>query len=164
MATEPSIVHRAAQPCLAVRGTVTAQTIGTVADRLPGILSWLAACGVEPADAPFLRYELIGAQGQLQMAAGVPVAQAVAGDGDIVAGVLPAGRYARVTHVGHPEGLPAVTAALLDWAADRGLRLDVAHTDDGERWGCRLEVYRTDPREQPDPHGWETDLLLRLAD
>ncbi|HET8659962.1 MAG TPA: GyrI-like domain-containing protein [Micromonosporaceae bacterium] len=161
---EPSIEHRAEQPCLAVRGTVTAQTIGAVADRLPGILSWLAGRGIEPAGAPFLRYEVIGAQGELKMAAGVPVAQAVAGDGDVVAGALPAGRYARVTHRGHPEGLPAATAALLGWAADQGLRPDVAQTGQGERWGCRLEAYRTDPREQPDPHRWETDLLIRLAD
>lgn len=32
------------------------------------------------------------------------------------------------------------------------------------RWGCRLEVYKTDPAEQPDTGKWETELLFRLAD
>jgi hypothetical protein len=35
---------------------------------------------------------------------------------------------------------------------------------EGERWGCRLEIYLTDPREQPDVSAWETQLAFRLAD
>jgi len=79
-------------------------------------------------------------------------------------GALPAGRYATVTHVGHPDELLAVTAALLDWATEQGLAWDATETDRGERWGCRLEVFRTDPREEPDPSRWETELAFRLAD
>jgi hypothetical protein len=52
---------------------------------------------------------------------------------------------------------------LLAWAADRDLTWDMTDTDRGQRWGCRLEVYRTDPREQPDLNKWETDLVFRLA-
>lgn len=174
MTTEPSIVHRSAQPYLAIRGTVTPQTISAIADRLPEVFGWLAAHGIEPAGAPFLRYDVIDPDGSLKMQAGVPVATEATGDADVVAGagaglevtaeVLPAGRYATVTHVGHPDQLPTVVAALLEWAASQGLRWDMTRTDQGERWGCRLEVYHTDPREEPDPHKWETDLLFRLVD
>jgi hypothetical protein len=39
------------------------------------------------------------------MEAGVPVAATVDGDGQVFAGVLPAGRYAVLTNVGHPREL-----------------------------------------------------------
>jgi effector-binding domain-containing protein len=160
----PRIVERAAQPYVAVSGLVTMQTVGAVADRIPEVFGWLGDRGIEPAGAPFLRYRLIDMERQLEVEAGVPVAATAAADGEVLAGVLPAGRYATVTHVGHPDGLVAATAALLEWAAEQGLAWDVTDTPEGQRWGCRLEVYETDPAEQPDPSKWETQLLFRLAD
>jgi hypothetical protein len=78
--------------------------------------------------------------------------------------VLPAGRYATLTHVGHPSELFGVTGALLDWAATQGLRWDMWPADGGERWGCRLEIFLTDPSQEPDMSKWETQLAFRLAD
>jgi effector-binding domain-containing protein len=100
---------------------------------------------------------------QLEIEAGVPVSATVDGEGDVYCAALPAGPYATVTHVGHPDGLVDVTTALLRWAADRGLDWDTSETDDGERWACRLEVYRTNPAEQHDLNAWETDLVFKLA-
>jgi effector-binding domain-containing protein len=100
----------------------------------------------------------------LEIEAGVPVAAHVAPEGDIRSGVLPAGRYVTVTHVGHPDELAGVTGDVLDWAARQGLAWDVTQTADGQRWGCRLEVYNTDPRVEPDMAKWETELWFRLAD
>jgi hypothetical protein len=34
---------------------------------------------------------------------------------------------------------------------------------EGERWGGRLEIYLTDPRDEPDMSKWETLLAVRLA-
>ncbi|HET6748231.1 MAG TPA: GyrI-like domain-containing protein [Actinomycetes bacterium] len=164
MPTAPRIVERAEQPYVAVSGRVTMQTIGAIADRLPEVFAWLGARGLEPAGAPFFKYDLIDMERQLEVEAGVPVAAAAAGDGEVVAGVLPAGRYASLTHVGHPDELVQATTALLDWAAQQGLAWDMTETPEGERWGCRLEVYKTDPAEQPDMSKWETELLFRLAD
>ena len=67
-------------------------------------------------------------------------------------------------HVGHPATLMAATARLLDWAAAKGLKWDMAPSAEGERWGCRMEAYLTDPRVEPDMDRWETDLVFRLAD
>jgi effector-binding domain-containing protein len=83
--------------------------------------------------------------------------------GGVHAGVLPAGRYATVTHVGHPDELARVTTKLLDWAAQQGLRWDMAETSAGQRWRCRLEIYHTDPAEEPDMRRWQTELAFRLA-
>ena len=164
MSTKPGIVERAEQPYVAIRGLVTMQTIGAVADRFPEIFGWLAARGVVPAGAPFLEYNLIDMERQLEIEAGIPVVAAVDGDDQILFGVLPAGRYATVTHVGRFDGLIDVTAALLGWAAKQGLEWDMSETDHDQRWGCRLEVYKTDPSEEPDMDKWETELAFRLAD
>jgi effector-binding domain-containing protein len=164
MPMAPSIVERAEQPYVAVSGLVTMQTIGAIADRLPEVFGWLAARGLEPAGAPFLKYDLIDMEQRLEVEVGVPVAAAATADGEVRAGVLPAGRYATVTHVGHPDELVEATASLLAWAAEQGLAWDLTETPEGQRWGCRLEVYKTDPAEQPDMSKWETELLFRLAD
>jgi effector-binding domain-containing protein len=164
MPSQPSIVECGAQPYLAIRRPVTMRTIAEIADRIPEVLGWLAMHGVTSAGAPFLKYNLIDMERQLEVEAGVPVAGLVDGEGPVRFGVLPAGRYATVTHIGHPNGLIEVTAALLAWAAERGLRWDMSESSAGQRWGCRLEVFKTNPAEQPDPSKWETELLFRLAD
>jgi hypothetical protein len=161
----PRIVDRPAQPYAAVRAVVTMETVGTIAHRIPEVIGRLAALGVEPSGPPFLKYNVIDMARQLEIEAGVPVAiGAAVHDGDLFSGLLPAGRYATYTHIGSPEGLVGATALLLDRAAAAGLRWDMTGSDDGERWGCRLETYPTDPREQPDTTKWETVLAFRLAD
>lgn len=161
---EPIIVERPEQPYAGIGGSVTMRTIGQVADRIPAIFGWLAARGIAPAGPPFLRYNLIDMTQELQIEAGVPVAVPVPGDGDIQPGTLPAGRYVCATHVGSPDQLVGVIGALLQWADEHGLRWDREDTPMGERWGCRLESYKTNPVIQPDVTKWETDLVFRLAD
>ncbi|MFC7217540.1 GyrI-like domain-containing protein [Streptomyces polyrhachis] len=163
----PAVVHLPERPYAALRRTVTPRSLGELADRIPEVLAWLAERGLEPAGPPFLRYELIEAEKRLVVEAGWPLAEPVAGDAapsGVRAGTLPAGRYVTLVHRGHPAELASVIRALLVWARERGLRWDLTRTPGGERWGCRLESYRTDPRRRPAPTGWETELLFRLAD
>lgn len=35
---------------------------------------------------------------------------------------------------------------------------------DGEHWAARLEIYHTNPAEQPDMSKWEIELQFRLRD
>jgi len=163
MPTQPRIVERPEQPYVAIGGQVTMQTVGAIADRLPEVFVWLAEHDLEPAGAPFFRYNLIDRQRQLDVEVGVPIATATESDGEVHAGVLPAGRYATLTHLGHPDELADVTTKLLDWATQQGLRWDMTETTSGQRWRCRLEVYHTDPAEEPDMRRWQTELAFRLA-
>lgn len=162
--SEPTIVERSAQPYMSITGLVTMQRIPEIADRMPEVFQWLAARGIEPAGAPFFKYNVIDMERELEIEVGVPVADVLEGDDVVRPGVLPAGRYASVTHVGHPQQLIDATAALLQWAAQQGLSWDVTRTDRGERWGCRLELYKSDPAVEPDMNKWETELAFRLAD
>ena len=164
MSAAPEIVTRAEQPYVAIRGHVTMAEIGAFAVRTPEVFAWLGAHGVAPAGPPFLKYNVIDMMRQLEVEAGVPVEAATSGVGDVISGVLPGGRYATVTHVGHPSELMGVTKALLDWAAGQGLTWDMSPGEAGERWGSRLEIYLTNPREEPDMSKWVTELAFRLAD
>lgn len=168
MYAEPHIVQRTAQPYLAIAGRVTMRTIPEIADRMPEVFAFMADRGLVPAGPPFFRYHLIDMERELEIEVGVPLAEAapteaVPSGGDVHPGVLPAGRYATVLHIGHFDELVSVTAHLLAWARRQGLRWDAADSPEGQRWGARLEFYRTDPREEPDPTKWETELAFRLA-
>lgn len=164
MDVAPEITRRAAVPYAGISAWVTMGAVGSVADRIPEIFGWLGARGIAPAGPPFFRYHVIDMERQLLVEAGVPVASAVQDDGEIRGGTLPAGRFAVMTHTGAPETLIAATSALLDWAEARGLAWDVSQTDAGEKWGCRLEFYLTEPAEQPDASKWQTELAFRLKD
>jgi effector-binding domain-containing protein len=148
---------------VAIRDRVPVSGIAAFAVRTSEVFGWLGARGLTPAGPPFLKFNVIDMARELEMENGVPVATPVDGDDLVVAGVLPAGRYATVTRTGHPSELAEVTGALLDWAAEQGLTWDMSQGEDGERWGARLEFYLTDPAEEPDMSKWQTQLAFRLA-
>jgi effector-binding domain-containing protein len=162
--TEPGIIDRAEQPYVAIKELVTMEDIGRVLPPLiPEVFDWLSARGIAPAGAPFWKYNLIDMERSLEVEVGVPTAVLVPGDERVLAGVLPAGRYATVVHIGHPSELINVTGELLAWADKEGLAWDVTETEHGQRWAARLESYLTDPAEEPDMGKWETELAFRLA-
>jgi effector-binding domain-containing protein len=165
MLTEPEVITRDAQPYVAIRASVTMQTIGTILPELhPQVFAWLGERGIPPAGAPFWKYNVIDMERAMEVEVGAPVAAAVDGDGQVLAGVLPAGRYATLRYTGHPDGLFGATVALLDWAKQQNLTFDVSQTEDGDRWAARLEIYETDPAIEPDMTKWTTQLAFRLAD
>jgi effector-binding domain-containing protein len=156
-------VELAAQPYVGIARSITMQTFPEIADRLPEVFAWLAGRGVEPTGPPFFKYNVIDMERELQMEAGVPVAATPTASGEVFAGVLPAGRYATVTHTGDPQELVEVTRQLLEWAAGEGLEFDKTDLPRGQRWTCRLERLLTNPAEEPDMNKWQTQLLFKLA-
>lgn len=162
--SDAQIETRAEQPYVAISAWVPMTGIAAIADRLGEVFAWLGARGLAPAGPPFFKYNVIDMERELQMEVGAPVAAPVEGDENIVAGVLPAGRYATAMHVGHPSTLVHATEQLLAWADKQGLQWDVAPSDKGDVWGSRLEIYLTDPSEEPDMDKWVTQLAFRLAD
>ncbi|MBM2623704.1 GyrI-like domain-containing protein [Actinoplanes sp. LDG1-06] len=161
---EPKIVELGAQPYVGRRENITMTQFARVADHLPTMFARLGERGVPVAGAPFFRYRVIDMSADLVVEAGIPITAPVEVASPMFVEMLPAGRYATVTHVGHPDELMAVTARLLDWARDQGLAFDMQPTPTGEVWGCRLEVLMSNPAEEPDMHRWRTDLFFRLAD
>jgi hypothetical protein len=160
----PDIVERPAQRYVAERATVGIGDFPRIADRLPPLIGTLAVGGVALTGAPFFRYRVLHPGLRFTVEAGVPIEGEHTPAEPAFLGEVPAGRYVLDTYVGAPDGLAAATEAVLAWGAAEGLTWDRTETPDGEAWGGRLEVLRTDPREVPDPAQWVTDLLFRLAD
>jgi effector-binding domain-containing protein len=164
MSAVPEIVTRTEQPYAAIRARVRWAELNGLGPRFGEVFAWLGSRGLAPSGAPFFQYNVIDMTGELEVDVAVPVATAVAGDEHMVSGVLPAGRYVTLTHVGPPAELAGVTKSLLDWAAAQGLTWDMTPGEAGERWGGRAEIYLTDPSEEPDMSKWVTQLAFRLAD
>jgi effector-binding domain-containing protein len=160
----PAVVQRHEQPYVGIHQNVTMAELAGVADRIPELLRWLDERSIRPAGPPFFRYNLIDMQARLSVEVGVPVANPLTGDDDVRGGVLPAGRYLTDIHVGPPNTIVDAVRDLLEWADDRKLSWDVEETPFGERWGCRIESYLTDPQLEPDLTKWRTELAFRLAD
>jgi RNA polymerase sigma-70 factor (ECF subfamily) len=161
MPVTPVIAERTEQPYVAIRALVTMQTLGQVVPGLhPEVRRWLSSQGLQPAGRPFFRYNVIDMDRQLEVEAGFPVAAPVSGEDQVLAAVLPAGRYATLWHTGHPDGLVGASETLLDWAAQQGLAWDVTSTPDGQKWGCRLEIYHDEPGQ--DMNDWKTELAFKL--
>lgn len=160
----PEIVELSSQPYAAITRTVTMTTVNEIADRIPEIAGWLSERNIAIAGAPFLRYLVIDMPEHLVIEAGFPTASSDGGDDVVHFGALPAGRYATVTHRGHPDGLADATAQLLAWAESNHTALDVKTDTDGEHWVCRLERYHTNPAEQSDLNKWETVVAIKVAE
>ncbi len=161
------VVRLDEQAYLGITDRVTMTTFAQLADRFGEVFARVEAHGLTPAGAPFFRYHLIDMATELVVEAGVPVDRpATTGpdDGDVTAGVVPAGDYVTTTHLGHPDELVAVTANLLSWADEQGLTFDRHDTEAGDAWASRLEFYETDPAVEPDLHKWEVRLAFKLVD
>ena len=76
----------------------------------------------------------------------------------LVEGELPAGRYVSLTYTGPYTDLMDVTAMLVGWAKEKGLKWD------SQEFACRLEVHDNNPSIEPDPAKLQTTLLFKLAD
>ena len=139
-------------------------TLAEVAHRIPEVLRWLEARTISPVGPPFFRYHIIDMNRLLSVEVGFPTEQPLSGDDHVRGGHLPAGRYVTAIHVGSPNTLVDAVRDLLRWASDNDLQWDMAQTPSGERWGCRIESYLTDPQLEPDPDKWQTELAFRLAD
>jgi effector-binding domain-containing protein len=165
MLTEPTITERPEQPYASMTERVTMSDIGLVLPPLHAqVAAWLQARGSAPVGAPFWKYDVIDMSALMEVEVGWPIFDALEGDESVRIGVIPAGRYVTATFTGHPMGLEGATATVLDWARRHDLSWDVAVTDAGEVWGARLEIYETDPADEPDMSQWVTTLAFRLAD
>ena len=164
MITSPKVVERSEQPYVAVKSVVTMAEIGAVAGKFLGeIFGWAAGHGLTPAGPPFFKYNVVDMEHGLEIEFGIPMAKLVTGDDRVLAAVLPAGRYASLVHRGPYEQLTEANGMLGKWIEEQGLNVEILKSPNGDRFGCRLEVYLTDPGVEKDPEKWETEVAMKLA-
>jgi effector-binding domain-containing protein len=165
MMSTPTIVERQTQAYLAIVKRVAFRDIGGVAQEvLPELFAWLERHAIAPSGAPFFKYNLVDMDRELELEVGVPISGKMPGDGRVVGGTLPGGRYAVLTNRGPYDRLVEANAALLKWIGEQGLKLAAEKTSSGDRFACRLEIYHSDPAREPDPDKWEAEVAILLAD
>lgn len=160
---EPRIAERAAQPYVAVRRRVTIPFDDIVPQVLEALFGAMKAQGIEPDGPVIFKHNFINMP-DLEMDFGVPVAVPATVRGGLVSGMLPAGRYAELTALGHYDDLIEANGALIDWARNSGLAFDVREAPEGDYFTARMEIYLNDPNEEPDPDKWETVVSIKLRD
>ena len=124
MIGKPKIDERSEQQYMGIRvQTPMRQFKKIIPQLLDELFAWLDKQGIEPAGPPFMRYHVINMDAAMDVEMGVPVANAVAGDGRVSPGVIPAGRYAALIYTGVTNGIKG-NGALLNWGAQNGLQWD----------------------------------------
>jgi effector-binding domain-containing protein len=156
MMTLPEIVDRPAQPYVAVRKVLKIPFGEAIGPAMGEIGQWMAGHGVTPSGAPFFKYNVV-AMPELEIEFGFPTASVAKADGGVIAGTLPAGRYATLTYWGHYDNLMSATAVLVGWAREMGVEFD----GDGRNFASRLEIYANDMNTLP-PDKWETVLAIKV--
>lgn len=152
--------ERAEQPYAAIPVRATLREWGSVNALVPEILGWLAERNIQPAGALFYRHRVVGGMDEkFEVEVGVPVAAEIHGDGRVVAGAKPEGRYAVRVHHGHPDNIRFTHQDLVAWATEQGS----PPVRDGEVWVGMFESYLTNPDDEPDPDRWETELAYLVS-
>jgi effector-binding domain-containing protein len=166
---EPQIEQRAGQPYVAIRRPVTDGLPAVVDTAFPELFGWLGSHSVEPVGPPFIRYREVARAGEpLDVEIGAPVATPVPGDDGVSGGVLPAGRYVTLLHVGPyrsetARDLGDAQAELVRWIEEH----DVVCGRPSERGTvleCSLEHYRLGPESDADPSEWETEIACLIVE
>ncbi|MGI2033860.1 GyrI-like domain-containing protein [Rhizobium panacihumi] len=163
MLTIPEIVEREPQRYVAVRLPVVIPFSKKVDPAFDELFAAFARADVRPDGVEFIKFNLIDMP-RLEIETGMTTDAFVSLSGRLVEGVLPGGRYVRMTYTGPYDGLYDATAMLVGWAKEKGLKWDSSSTEAGEMFACRLEVHDNNPSIEPDPSKLVTTLLFKLAE
>ena len=164
MSNEPRIEYRPARRTLAIAAiTSMAQEGEVVPSTLLRLQGWMVSRRLQADGPPFVRYRRIDMPHRLDIEVCVPVAAAGEGDGEVVAGELPAGQYAVLVHTGPMEELVEANALLQKWAQEQQVDFDMHAEGSWSVWAARIETSLTDPAVEPDPRSRRTEIAYLLA-
>lgn len=158
----PRVVERPLRHSLGIR--VITPFRGMLAERdrlLTELAGWLDGHDAGEVGPFFLRLHVIDMAGPMDLAVGVITPEPITGDDRVRPDVLPAGRFASLTYRNHAM---RANRALIEWTREQGLEFDREDVAEGDRFECRYEAYRTDPRTERRKTRWEVELGIRLAD
>jgi hypothetical protein len=158
----PRVVERPEADYLGIRVITPFRGMLSVRNELIDELSaWLVRQSIDDVGAFFLRLHVIDMNGPMDIEVGVVTPGPLAGDARVRPAVLPAGGYATLTYRNHSL---RANRALIEWAAEQGIAFDRRDVAEGDLFGCRYELFRTDPRREPRKTKWEVELNFRLAE
>ena len=156
---------RREQPYVAIPIKVSLREWGKANALIGEVFEWINQKGIEIAGPPFFRYWRIGdMDNKFDIEVGVPVGNSVSGDGRVIAGSIPSGKYATLVHTGHPDRLIHSLNALQQWGEREGIIWNNHKEENEEVWGGRFEFYLTDPIKQPNLEKWSIEIAYQVKD
>jgi hypothetical protein len=165
MTQAPTLVRRDATPYIAMAVTAEMTELDTlVPRRWADVAASMAERGLTPSGPPLIRYLVIDMPARMEVHVGFPVREPEASGHGLVAGVVPAGRYATLVHDGPVEGLVAANEAVQRWARDRGIELQSGDGLRGSEWEGRLETYLSGPEADPETQSIRAEVAYLLVE
>jgi effector-binding domain-containing protein len=152
---KPKIDTREKQAYMGIRTIAPFQGMSKVIGRLSDEMNtWMEQQKVKPSGPPFLRFHVIDMRGFMDIEFGFPYRKALPDDGEVKAGILPAGRYASLIYSG---GGISANRALIEWVRAQDMDFDRWDTEQGDNFRGRYETYLTDPKVEPRKSRWKID-------
>ena len=164
MLGQPTLKDRPEQHYAAIRTAVPIPFGKYLQPLWEEVEAWLISQAI-PASSwgpAVIRYLTTDMSTKLDIDVGFATDRPVVGNGSIVAGVFPAGRYATLLYTGsyRGKGIYKATVALLDWARQNGVVWNTTTKNGVEWWNGRAEWYLTDPAREADPKKYRTELAF----
>lgn len=154
MIETPRIVDTEAQMAAVIHLTIPRDQIQDVmGPAFQELIDVVTAQGIVPA-GPWFTHHLRLDPDVFDFEVGLPVVTAVAAEGRVKPGWLPAGRVARTVHHGDYEELGVAWAEFDAWITAQG------YTPGPDVW----ERYLTGPDTSADPADWRTELNRPLVE
>ncbi len=97
----------------------------------------------------FFRYLSCTDDGQVTIEVGFPIEKTYSKFENIVIGSFPEGKYLSVMHTGDYKNLINAHMYLENYSKSNNIPLNESKTATGVVWGCRAEIYLTDPALTP---------------
>lgn len=152
MSPEVTLTDLPVRHYVAIRSWVKMQEVPSqLPPLISEILGWLDNKNLEQTSPVFFRYlEMSGEM--LLVDVGVCVDKEQKVEGRILADQFPSGKYACTTYYGPYDRLNTIHRAMENWGKENNVDLR----------GRRTEFYPTDPKVEPDPKRWRTDIEVEL--
>ncbi len=132
-----------------------------VTRQLKTLRKWVKEQQVPDSGTYFVRYYHCDMTSLMDIEVGLMTPTRLAGQGRILPGTLPQGRYASLIYRGN--GLRG-NQALMKWARETGAIFDSQFPDMAESYTCRYEAYLTDYRVEPRKLLWDVELSIKIAE
>jgi len=159
---KPKIDKRPKQAYMGIRTIAPFKGMSKVIGMLSDEMNvWVNERKVKTAGPPFLRYHVIDMRGFMDIEFGFPMRKALPDEGQVKAGILPAGRYASLVYSG---GGISGNRALIEWVRAQGMDFDRWDTEQGDHFRSRYETYLTDLKVEPRKSRWKIEVAIKLAD
>lgn len=161
----PEVIDSPGGTTAGIRQWLDFEEFGPTIPQFSGeVIAWLAAQGKHPNGPFYIRYHVIDMPRRMDVEIGFFIDAGPQSEGRVVVSEVPAGKYVNARYTGHYDGLMTATGMLIGWAKEAGIVWDAWETPEGQAFASRIELYQTDPEENPDPETWVTDIAIKVAD